>query len=390
MYSDNQKEVFLKSSKKGYQFAAQNFQESLIEGFTANGVQLHVVSIPSLSTYPLGCSIPYVEDCDFCYRGNVLGRSFGYLNMPFFKKSNNVEIDDWVEKWYNTVSGEKYIVVYALLENQMSIAIRAKERHPDIKLCIVVLDLPRFMGCNKIYKMLGMQRKSINWIYNNIRYFDASVLLAEPMAKDLKIQNMPFVVIEGIYTYKQRKINKSKGDKRIILYTGALSARYGLKDLVDSFMTINNDRCRLYLCGSGDAVEYIKEQAKKDKRIVYLGMVSHDEVVNLQAEATLLVNPRHSGDEYTKYSFPSKTMEYLASGTPTLMSHLDCIPQEYDQHLYYFDDESTMGMARCMTEILKKTAVELSNKGQKAAEFIINNKTSEIQTKKIIQLLSSL
>ena len=60
LYSDVQKEYFLQNSNKGYQFAAQNLQESLIEGFIENGINLTVISIPSLSSFPLGYKKLYV------------------------------------------------------------------------------------------------------------------------------------------------------------------------------------------------------------------------------------------------------------------------------------------------------------------------------------------
>ena len=57
-----------------------------------------------------------------------------------------------------------------------------------------------------------------------------------------------------------------------------------------------------------------------------MGCVTNDEIVRLQCEATLLVNPRPSDKEFCKYSFPSKTIEYMASGTPVLMTKLPGVP----------------------------------------------------------------
>lgn len=69
--------------------------------------------------------------------------------------------------------------------------------------------------------------------------------------------------------------------------------------------------------------------ATKDRRIQYLGSIPHDEILQLQRTASLLVNPRTPEGIYTKYSFPSKTMEYLASGTPTL--YMNC--QEFPRNI---------------------------------------------------------
>ena len=80
-YSETQKEEFQAKSKRGYQYAAQNFQEAMFDGFLNNSeVHLKVLSIPSLSTYPKGSSIVWVKDKSFVFNGNKIGESFGFAN----------------------------------------------------------------------------------------------------------------------------------------------------------------------------------------------------------------------------------------------------------------------------------------------------------------------
>ena len=108
---------------------------------------------------------------------------------------------------------------------------------------------------------------------------------------------------------------------------------------------------------------------------------------DLQSCVTLLVNPRHSADDYTKYSFPSKTMEYLASGTPTVMAHLPAIPSEYDEFLFYFDDESIEGMARKLVELCEMDCKILKERGEGARHFILDNKNANVQSQRIYSLV---
>ena len=42
-------------------------------------------------------------------------------------------------------------------------------------------------------------------------------------------------------------------------------------------------------------------------------LMNHPKIVKEEKKSTLLVNPRFTNEEYTKYSFPSKNMEYMAS-----------------------------------------------------------------------------
>lgn len=389
-YSDNQKTSFLTKSKRGYQFAAQNFQEALFEGFLENGSNLNIISIPSLSSFPMGSSIFKVADCDFEYKKKVLGHSIGYYNIPFFKQVNEKKIDRLVDKWYSSSSNNRCIVVYALLRTQMSIALRAKKRHSDLHIAVVVPDLPAFMGCNKYYKALGLQKMNNEWIYAHLEEFDAYIVLTEPMIDYLGLQNKPHVVVEGIISENHFPCIGKKSENIELLYVGGLAIRYGIVDLIDAFMSIPDKRYRLCLCGTGDAVDYLKECEKKDPRITYKGMVPKQIAIELQRNATILINPRHSNEEFTKYSFPSKTIEYMASGTPVLMSHLPSIPKEYDNYLYYFEKESVEGMASKILEIGALPNEILTQKGKEAASYVIHNKNSKNQVGKILNLLALL
>lgn len=47
----------------------------------------------------------------------------------------------------------------------------------------------------------------------------------------------------------------------------------------------------------------------------------------ISKNADVLVNPRQNDDEYTKYSFPSKNIEYLMTGNAVMAYMLDGIPE---------------------------------------------------------------
>ena len=133
----------------------------------------------------------------------------------------------------------------------------------------------------------------------------------------------------------------------------------------------------------------LKQYTDCDSRIKYLGSVDKDRVTELQHRATLLVNPRHSGVEFTKYSFPSKTMEYLASGTPTVMCKLPAMPADYLDHVFIFDDESIEGYAKKIMEICAMPKENLFAFGQHASKFINEQKNEVIQAAKVMELVKS-
>lgn len=391
-YSDNQKSYFLENSIRGYQYAAQNFQEALIDGFSSNCINsFSILSIPSLSTFPNGCKSPIIKDSDFYYRDKVIGKSYGFFNVPFLNHCSQSRIDKHIDNWYNRHSGNMCIIVYGLLRQQMQYAVAAKKRHPDIQLCLVIPDLPLYMNCNKYYKMLGLQKRDMDAIDSLVHIFDCYVVLAKPMVDYLGIANKPYTVVEGIYSnIGEKSADRIIPEHKTIMYAGGIQSRYGVFDLIEAFHCIKDEDYRLILCGGCLEMDKLNSYLQKDERIKYLGVIPSEQARSMQKEVSLLVNPRHSTEDFTKYSFPSKTMEYMASGTPVLMTPLPSMPEDYKEHVFLFDDESVVGMSKKLWEVLNMNEEILNNKGKKAQQFIFENKNSSIQVGKIHNLICSI
>lgn len=391
-YSQDKREEYLHNSKRGYQFAAQNFQESLLQGFIENNIKPYVLSFPVLSAYPSGYSHAVIHDCNFVYNNIVLGKSFGYCNLPLIKHLSYNKLKKQAIEWCKNKSGLKYVLVYGMIPGLMKIAVFLKNKFKQLKIAIIIPDIPEYFGCNKWVKLIGIHKINIKSSYSLLPFFDAYVLLTEEMRSKLKIKRSHSSIIEGIYSIRQQStkqdIKKSANlDIKIILYSGGLMFRYGVGLLVDAFMKIKNENYRLYLCGFGDAVNYINHCANLDHRIEYKGMLPKEKIYELQHISTLLVNPRKSDEEFTKYSFPSKTMEYMASGTPVVMTHLKCLPKEYEKYLFFFDEESVNGYATKIEQICELPDSERQDLGRRASDFIMTQKNAFMQVKKIINLL---
>lgn len=387
-YSQDKKDKYLLNSKRGYQFAAQNFQEAIIDGLIQNEVSPKILSIPSLSTFPFGYKLPIVRKTDFIFAGESFGKSMGFLNIPFLNCPLLIKSNKELGKIIND-DNDPLIFVYGLHKKLIKIALKYKDRHRGTKIIYVVPDLPEFMAYNKYYKKLGLYDRDIKYIYSKISLADGLVVLTKEMLTKLNCKDIPNVVVEGIYKDDCNSSQSQDGNVNI-LYAGGLSERYGTMDLIEAFHRINNNNFRLWICGRGECEGKIVEYSKKDKRILFYGAVSKEQVVRLQSSATILVNPRHSGEEFTKYSFPSKTLEYMGSGTPTLMCKLSCVPDEYYPFLFFFEDESIEGMSKRIEEICLLPQEVLNKKGEDARHFVLKNKNSKEQVKKMLNLARQL
>lgn len=387
MYSQDKIVEYKKKCKRGLQFAAQNLQESIIEGLFANGVEVTTIVKPVLSTFPMGYKYPYVRGCDFIFKGKNIGHSIGYFNLPVFNRPSKSEYQKLIEEWYNKSGNEKVIFVYALEARLMRIAVETKNKYPDITIVQIVPDLPRFMGCNKYYKKLGLKERDERTIYNLVSKFDRYVLLCKNMADDLRVDKNKSVVMEGIFSPEGSVGTTIKELQRVILYTGNLDARYGIINLLDAFSLIKDENFRLWIRGNGATETIVRERMTKDSRISLIPQLSKSELLALERKATILVNPVSSKQEFTRFFFPSKTMDYLASGTPTLMFELECLPEEYKPHLFFFKDDTPEQMAKDLHKYCSLSETELKEKGDNAARFIMENKLSKMQVKKILDII---
>ena len=159
-------------------------------------------------------------------------------------------------------------------------------------------------------------------------------------------------------------------DCRYFAYTGTLALRYGIMNLVNAFLRVKNPNVKLIICGHGEMAESIKKISMENSQIVYKGLVSPDEADKIQKNAFALVNPRQNNEEYTKYSFPSKIMEYISTGKPVVCYKLDGFPKEYDDLLIYPKDNSIESLTKCLEDVFLYDKNEIKKIYDKSREFL--------------------
>ena len=245
----------------------------------------------------------------------------------------------------------------------------------------IVTDLPEMLYGSGTYTRLTS--KVIN------RCTDY-VFLTEQMNARLNPENKPYIVLEGHadITMAQRDPQSiPKASPRVCLYAGSVCKLYGLETLVRGFQMAHLPDAKLMIYGPGDYVEELKAIAAKDPNIEYGGMLLSSQVVEKEMESTLLINPRPTGEEYVKYSFPSKTMEYMASGTPVLTTRLPGMPKEYYPYVNLIEEENPEGIARALASVFSRSEENLHQQGLAARRFVLEERNNLVQAEKILEKL---
>jgi len=384
-----EKEVW-KNSKSGIVFSGDMFQKSLLHGFIHYPHFLdYIINAPAIGSFPLRYKKIFLSSSNFQFE-NIEGKNCGFMNLTYIKnhsiyKSIKGKAFKWAKK---NINNQKTIIVYSLIEPYLKAAIDVKVKYPDTHICCIVLDLPEYFDDNQFFiRKMIMKRMNDN-IYNLIPLIDSFILLTEHMAEALNIQGKPRIVLEGLYLPTTRVPQKK--EKKTILYTGKLDSRFGIKEMIEAFISIPDREYQLWICGDGSDRKMVENAAKQDNRIKFFGLVRQEVAFTMQAQATLLINPRKGDEPYTKYSFPSKTMEYMASGTPTVMYPLPGIPMEYYKHLIIIPNNTKETLKEILIEWCSKKQEELDQFGEEAKQFILNNKTAIIQSGKVVKFLNSL
>lgn len=393
LFPKEKEREIINNSKGGIQNAANNLQWEIALGLEENSEKpITILNSLYIGSYPLR----YKKFLIKTHRFSHLGQSnndinVGFTNLPFiknFSRYNTMKkhLKDWV---MNKSGNKKVVIAYAMTAPYTSLLKYAKEMDNEIITCLIVPDLPQYMNlsgkANPLYNVL--KKIEISKIENDMKSIDCYVFLTKYMQDFLKI-TVPTTIIEGISTnvFTDIRSDLCESEIKTILYSGGLFEKYGIMDLVESFKRIENSDYRLVICGSGEAEAEILAASENDNRIIYKGLLSRQEVLELQKNSTILVNPRPNNEDYTKYSFPSKIMEYMSSGRPVLAYYLDGMPNEYRKYIYTIDEEND-GFYKALKDVISKPSFELTQKGLAAKEFVLKHKNKKEQTAKIMHML---
>ena len=254
-----------------------------------------------------------------------------------------------------------------------------KRKFPII---MIVLDLPEYQ----------FDSKTAEEYEKLLDKADGYIFLTEHMNNKVNKVGKPYVVLEGHCDCNLKEINPSDKyeislGKKVVVYAGKLLKIYGIENLVQGFIQANIPDAELQIFGDGDYVEELKEICATHQNVKYMGVRLNKEIVEVEQKSALLVNPRPTSEEFTKYSFPSKNLEYMASGTPVLTTRLPGMPTEYYPFIYTIDEDSPKGVANALEKVFANDFNARQEMGSKARQFVLNEKSNVVQAKKIVEFI---
>ena len=379
-------EVFNKIDEAGLDpsVGRQKYETALLNELLSERI---IVSddLSVISYLPQNKQITETPKTDY-YLGKMIHYVWTERNNPIHILKAIVNISELAVEWAAKTENEERIILTYAANPILLAGLSRLRRH--VKIVTICSEVPEFRNMTEGNPLVNKIKKSIFSYYNE--KMDGYVFMSKYMNDVCNKGNKPWIVVEGmagILPIRETSVKKDMNSK-VLFYAGGLHIENGIVTLLDAMNYLED--VELQLCGVGNAIETIREYESKYKNVHYLGSLPNETILKLEKEADLLINPRKSDFQLTRYSFPSKTFEYFSSGTPCIMSKLDGIPDEYYEHCYTCDVSTPEGLSRDIRNALEVPFEEREAKAAGAYEFIRDEKSPLTQTKKIVGFLYGL
>lgn len=314
----------------------------------------------------------------------------GYINLPIIKQICQI-FQVYFEGRRLMKKNPKATLLSFNMFPQMGLPMRwLKKKFPECQTVCLLADLPidddtKRKGFSKITRLLFDSST-----LKNISSCDKYIVLNKNVAEKY-LHNKQYIVVDGgveiddIQKYDVKI--KDKSSEKNILYCGALTEYNGILNLLEAMKLLRDTEIVLDIYGGGYLEDVVRDISNQCKNIRYHGRVDNETVMKKQQDAWLLINPRVVNDPIAQVTFPSKTFEYLLSGTPVLTTRLNGYSEEYKNLMFFADDDTPEGLAESIKNVLKTDEIERKEIANRAKAFVINNRNWKVQTVKMFDFL---
>jgi glycosyltransferase involved in cell wall biosynthesis len=369
------------------------FAWGLVSALEEAGAEVSLLSAAPVSDYPGNPNLLW-RHTSF-ESGGRQGEMLPFVNLLGLKHITRRISASWYGRRHLKRARAEWMLVHGVHSPFLWFAASLKGRR-GIRTCVVMTDPPGVVRQEDSWLRALLKTVDIWLATTALKRVDAVIVLAQPLAEDFA-PHAPSLVLEGIYDAERWAPNSSTADRGqnastststfTFTYAGGLSTEYGVKNLVEAFMGLEFSKARLRLFGRGPLEGWIQEHAERDPRISGPELIGADQLAEIYASSDALVQPRPAAQGFVPYSFPSKLIEYMASGTLTLSTELPSIPQEYRPHVLWAG-EGVTGMRNALERAVAMPNADRASLSQGAREFITTAKSSAAQGARIQSFLN--
>lgn len=173
-----------------------------------------------------------------------------------------------------------------------------------------------------------------------------------------------------------------------VMYAGGLSELKGTPGLLGAMRHLPGEGIRLWITGDGPLRAAVEDAARRDHRIVYRGYCSYPEVLALMQRASVLINPHATRLRSARYVFPSKLLEYLATGRPVITTaSTPEVREEYGDVCIVADDDSPTALAAAVESLAALPIPAREELGRRGRAHVLERKSWTVQGARIARFV---
>lgn len=245
---------------------------------------------------------------------NGLIKAFRY---PYLSRKQVVNLQMKAEELYKQNRYQHVVIVYQQIHPVLA-GINLKKKYPKVDLTLYTLDaisggwVPNILHSHKI--SMNSLKKWEQYFFNNVdRVFAMESHFQQYQSQEYELwrEKIHYLDIPLLRLVKQAYLEKPTDGRVRFVFTGSMhkdtaNPKYLLK-LLPQLQDVEVD---IYGSISPDIMEEMKESGLLNKQLFYKGRVGHDEILEIQRNADVLLNFGNANPNM----IPCKIFEYISTG----------------------------------------------------------------------------
>ncbi|HEV8409463.1 MAG TPA: glycosyltransferase [Gemmatimonadaceae bacterium] len=379
--------------------AGVRFQRAVIATLRHHDLAVSVVSLRPVVSYPRSSQVLF-RAADETIENGVDVRQVGFLNLRILKTVTAAATAfGSLLRWARAHRHERRIMLFYNAYNPSCWAGIAAARITGSTVMAIVADV-HVPGSGDVGGSL-FRRIEHRIAVAGLRRMDAILPLTRATAEDWA-PGVPFQQFDGgvpddmlslasssTAADRKRDTSTATGEDNafVVVYSGRLSELGGIELLLNAFGRITDTRFRLVVTGRGELESLVRAAVERDHRIRYLGFVEREHLLEIYQSADLLVNPHSTTLLSARYVFPSKLLEYIASGRPVLTTATPEIADEYRDLCSVIAVESADAVAGDIQRIAREPESTRLARSAAARQTVIDRRGWAIQGDRLVSFL---
>lgn len=334
----------------------QRFGEALVaalrSGFQDN---LEVMSTAPLVDFPHS-RLLFGPSANWEIDNKIKATMLPFLNLPALKHLTRfvatfIFVSHWIVKNKNS---KRIIILFGVQSCKLWGILFSQIFSPCIIISYLTDDLGIPLKWEKflLKKMRLIDVNLMKWGLQNL----SGIIAMTPDLAEKLAPGLPSLIVPTIRPSTPSTVTQNPGNSKdgtfTIIYTGKLCHSYGLDLLLETFRQANRSNWRLLISGWGEMEDTVRDFARNNPHVEYLGLLKPEELSELRQRADVLVNPKLTSIATSSLAFPSKLVEYLCAGKPVVSTDLPIFDSSFRQHLIIAQSDSPEELIRCLDLIM--------------------------------------